>query len=118
MIRRLDHSARYSPGVVSIVISREAPAHMPDSVIDELKSREHNGIITLPKKSPPASLVGFCKGDRIRVRTGILRGCFGLYEGQAPHDRNYVLMTILGAAGIVRLIASFPTSDCGCWSSP
>ena len=72
-----------------------------------VKGRERHGVITLPKKPSPASPVGFRKGDRVRIRTGILRGCFGLYEGQAPHDRICVLMTLLGA---VRPI-EFATTD-------
>jgi len=39
------HAARYSPGVISLIMDGEKPAREPDAVIDELKGRERDGII-------------------------------------------------------------------------
>ena len=44
------HAARFAPGVIGQIMDGERPARVPDNVIDELKGREHNGIIALPKK--------------------------------------------------------------------
>ena len=44
------HTARFAPGVIGQIMDGERPARVPDNVIDELKGREHNGIIALPKK--------------------------------------------------------------------
>ena len=44
------HTARFAPGVIGQIIDGEGPARVPDNVIDELRSREHNGLIVLPKK--------------------------------------------------------------------
>jgi transcription antitermination factor NusG len=38
------HAARYAPGVASIIMSGDVPARVPDAVIAELRSREHNGL--------------------------------------------------------------------------
>jgi hypothetical protein len=35
--------------------------------------------------------------ERLRIRTGPLRGLLGLYAGMGPRDRIMVLMSILGA---------------------
>jgi hypothetical protein len=50
----------------------------------------------LPKKPKLAAENGFSLNDRVRVRTGALRGFFGLYAGQAPRDRIRILMEMLG----------------------
>jgi transcription antitermination factor NusG len=92
------HAARFAPGVIGLIMDGERPARVPDAVIDGLRSRDRNGVITLPKKPEPGSRVDFQSGERLRIRTGPLRGLFGLYAGQAPHDRIMVLMQILGAS--------------------
>jgi transcription antitermination factor NusG len=68
---------------------------VPDRVIEELRSREKNGIIQLPKKPQPAGS-GFSLNERVRVRTGVMRGLFGLYAGQRPRNRVAILMQLLG----------------------
>ena len=92
------YSAHYAPGVIGFVMGGERPARVPDAMIDELKGRERKGIIKLPEKPKPGSRVDFQLNERLRIRTGPLRGLFGLYAGQAPHDRIMVLMQILGAS--------------------
>jgi transcriptional antiterminator RfaH len=92
------YSAHYAPGVIGFVMGGERPARVPDAMIDELKGRERKGIIKLPEKPKPGSRVDFQVNERLWIRTGPLRGLFGLYAGQAPHDRIMVLMQILGAS--------------------
>jgi transcription antitermination factor NusG len=90
------HAARFAPGVIGLIMDGERPARVPDAVIDGLRSRDRNGVITLPKKSEPGSRVDFQSGERLRIRTGPLRGLFGLYAGMAPRDRIKVLMDLFG----------------------
>ena len=45
--QRAGHVARFTPGVVGLIMDGKKPARVPD--IDELKGRERNGIIALPK---------------------------------------------------------------------
>jgi hypothetical protein len=51
-------------------------------------------LIVLPTRPPPASLIGFQPGERVRIRTGVFRGCFGLCENQParpdPHSDDAV----------------------------
>jgi transcriptional antiterminator RfaH len=95
------HSARWSIGVTAIIMDGVQPAKVPDGVIAEIRNRERNGAIELPK--PPGMKIG----DRVRVLGGPLVGFAGLYAGQAPHERVAVLLAVLGGQRRVVL----PKSD-------
>src|SRR3954462_15420620 len=43
------HTARWCPGVVRLVLDGVAPARLPDGIIAELRAREINGAIELPR---------------------------------------------------------------------
>jgi transcription antitermination factor NusG len=91
------HAARWAPGVVRLVSSGSAPAKVPMSVIDDLKSREVNGYVVLPQAQ------GLKPGDRVRVVRGLLQGQIGLVAGMQPRQRVEVLLTLLGASRSVVL---------------
>jgi transcriptional antiterminator RfaH len=84
------HAARWSPGVVRIVLDGGVPAKVPDRVIAELRERERGGIVQLPQAP------GMKPGDRVRVTRGPLQGHLGLYAGMKPRERVEVLLTLLG----------------------
>ena len=73
------------------------PAHVPDSVIDELRSRERNGLIELTKPRGPRV------GSRVKVTIGPFAGQLGIYAGMKPHQRVEVLLTLLGGQQRVSL---------------
>jgi transcription antitermination factor NusG len=78
-----------------LLMNGEHPAHVPDTVLDELRSREgRNGLITLPPPLSPAPR--FRPGDRVRIKSGALVGFKGLVEGLRPHERVAVLLQLLG----------------------
>ena len=86
------HAARWSPGVVRLVSSGGAePAKVPVSVIEDLQSRERNGLVVLPKPS------GLTRGDRMQVIHGPLKGSIAIYQGMRGRQRVKVLLTVLGA---------------------
>jgi transcriptional antiterminator RfaH len=91
------HSARWSPGVIRLVLDGMQPAKVPDKVIAELKGRERNGLIELLR--PP----GLHRGDRVLVRAGPFADRLALYDGQAPHERVAVLLTWLGSQRHIEL---------------
>ena len=62
------HAARFAPGVIGLIMDGERPARVPNNVIDELKGREHNGIIALPKKPQLDPRAGFQINDRCQVK--------------------------------------------------
>jgi transcriptional antiterminator RfaH len=93
-------AARWAPGTLGLIMNGEGPSRVPEAVIAELRSRERNGLIELPK-SPKLR-----RGDAIRVIHGPLQGLRGLYEGMKPHERVAVLLRILGARQRVELPAN------------
>jgi transcriptional antiterminator RfaH len=84
------HGARWCPGVMSLIMNGDGPARVPDAVIAELRSRERDGLIELPKPR------GLKPGDRVRIISGPFRERLALYAGQTAHERVAVLMQLLG----------------------
>jgi hypothetical protein len=70
---------------VKFILDGERPAKVPPSVIDDLKSREHNGYVVLPQAG------GLRRGDRVRILRGPFADQIALYEGQAAAERVAVL---------------------------
>jgi transcriptional antiterminator RfaH len=91
------YSARWSPGVVRLVMDGEAPAHVPDAVIAEIRSRERNGLVELPKPR------GLAPGTRVRVVSGPLSAQIGMLAALRPHERVLVLLRLLGGEQRVEL---------------
>jgi|SRR5262245_28534324 len=91
------HTARWSPGVIRLVMDGPAPARVPDAVIAEIKARESNGLVELPRRE------AFRVGDAVRVSHGPFAGLRGLYAGQRSHERVLVLLALLGGQQRVEL---------------
>jgi transcriptional antiterminator RfaH len=85
------HTARWSPGVIRLVLDGDRPARVPDQVIANLRGRERNGLIELPPPPP-----GFHRGDRVRITRGAFVGQLAVFEGMRPHERVAVLLQLLG----------------------
>jgi transcriptional antiterminator RfaH len=86
------HAAKTAPGVTRLVMDGLTPARVPDRVIEELRGKERNGVIELPK--PPPRLR---PGGRVKVVQGPFRGHLGLCVGMTPHERVTVLLSLLGS---------------------
>src|SRR5215471_14517515 len=89
--------ARWSAGVRRLVMDGEQPARVPDAVIAEIKSRERNGFVELPK------LHGLKPGMRVRVISGPLGEQIGMLAALRPHERVLVLLQLLGGERPVEL---------------
>ena len=92
------HAARWAPGVIRLVTSGGAePAKVPVSVIDDLRSRERNGFVQLPRQR------GLQRGDRVRITQGLFNQHLAIYEGMRGGQRVEVLLTFLGTQQRVTL---------------
>jgi len=92
--------ARWSAGVRRLVMDGEVPARVPDAVIAEIKSRERNGFVELPKPR------GFVPGMRVRVIGGPLQNQIGLLGALRARERVMVLLNLLGGQQRVELARS------------
>jgi transcriptional antiterminator RfaH len=85
------HAARWCPGVVRLVMDGLQPAKVPDAVIEEIRGRERNGAVELPKRR-------LQYGDRVKILAGPFRGHLAVYAGLSGPERVAVLLQILGGA--------------------
>ena len=90
-------TARWSPGVRRLVMDGEQPARVPDEVIADIRSRERNGLVELPKPR------GLMPGMKVRVISGPLHDQIGLLVLLKPHERVLVLLQLLGGQQRVEL---------------
>src|SRR5215831_3459401 len=74
-------NARWSPGVVRLVMDGLVPARVPENVIAEIRGRERNGFVELPKPR------GLAPGMRVKVLQGPLHDRIGLVAGLRAHER-------------------------------
>jgi transcriptional antiterminator RfaH len=91
------HAARWAPGTLGLVMNGICPGHVPDKVITEIRARERNGLVELPKRDE------FKPGERVRIVAGAFTGQLGLYAGMRPHERVLVLLALLGGQQRVEL---------------
>jgi transcription antitermination factor NusG len=73
------------------------PAKVSDDVIADLRSREREGVIELPK--PP---LRFKPGDPVRVIRGPFVERVGLVQGLRGADRVAILLGSLGRVDLAR----------------
>ena len=90
-------NARWSAGVRRLVMDGEHPAHVPDDVITETRSRERNGLVE------PVKPRGLTPGMRVRVVSGLLTEQIGMLAVLRPHERVLVLLQLLGGQQRVEL---------------
>jgi transcriptional antiterminator RfaH len=92
------HRVRRTPGVLRLVLDGERPAHVPERVIAEIRSKELNGFVQLPKQRGE-----FERGDKVLVTKGPFEGHQGLFAGMRPHARVEVLLAMLGSQRAIEL---------------
>jgi transcriptional antiterminator RfaH len=93
-------SARWSPGVAGLIMNGEQPAVVSDQIIDEIRSRERNGLVELVRPR------GLRPGTRVRVISGPLSERIGMLALLKPHERVVVLLQMLGGQQRVDLAQS------------
>jgi transcription antitermination factor NusG len=94
-----------SPGVAAVVKFGATPARCPDEEIAQLLARaDPDGIIRL-NRSPIASGHVFEPGAPVMIAGGPFRGLAGIYGGQTAHERELILLDVLGRATPVDVAA-------------
>jgi transcriptional antiterminator RfaH len=83
------HRARWCPGIRRLVMDGLQPARVPDTVIEEIRSRERNGAIELPRRR-------LKPGDPVRLLAGPFKDRHAIYSGMSGPERVAVLLQILG----------------------
>jgi transcription antitermination factor NusG len=91
------HTARWAPGVCRLVTNGDGrPAIVAEAIISEIRARERNGLVELPKPQLEP-------GAKVRIVEGPLAGLQGLVAGMKPRARVEVLLALLGGQQRVAL---------------
>jgi transcriptional antiterminator RfaH len=88
-------TARWAPGVRGLVMDGTQPAAVNDRIIAEIRARERNGVVVLPKRE-------LRRGDAVRVISGPLRELTGLVANMKPQERVELLLAALGRVTLRR----------------
>jgi len=94
------HKLFSTVGISRLLMTGNEPSKVPDGLVEQLRSRERNGLIQLPKHR-------FTIGQRVEVGGGLFVGAKGLYQGMTSKQREIVLLDNLGckvelASGLLR----------------
>ena len=77
-------------GVARLVCNGDRPAAVPPGIVDEIADRAgEDGLIELRERP-------LRKGDALRIISGALSDCHGLFERMADRDRVVLLLDLLG----------------------
>src|SRR6516162_5996834 len=90
-------AARWTAGVINLIMDGAAPARVPDAVIAEIRGREVGGLIELV---PPASLR---RGVRVRILRGPFSDHLAIFADMRPRQRVEILLQLLGGEQRVTL---------------
>jgi transcriptional antiterminator RfaH len=93
------HTARWAPGTLGLIMDGTGPAKVADAVIEEVRRREVNGLIELPKAS-------LHRGARVRILRGPFSGHLAIFADMKPRQRVEVLLQLLGGEHRVALPAA------------
>ncbi len=78
---------KYTRGVKKVVGVREVPVPIPDEVIQEIKSREVNGLIEIDKYGEKPEV-----GDEIEVVEGPLKGLRGVFKKELTAKERVLIL--------------------------
>ena len=100
VFERMQYTLEHSPGVAGIVSAGKEPCAVHPSIIEEIRSREQDGIIRLnPKKLQPRV--------RVTVSAGFFRGIEAVFERYlSGTERAAILLDTIGGANIRAVVRS------------
>ena len=91
------HAARWALGTLGLIMDGIQPAKVPDPVIEEIRSRERDGLIDLPKPLP------LRRDARVRILRGPFTGHLAIFADMRPRQRVEILLQLLGGEQRVTL---------------
>ena len=91
------HAARWSIGVIGLIMNGIQPARVPDNVIAEIRGREVDGLIELAPSLP------LRHGARVRILRGPFTGHLAIFADMRPRERVEILLQLLGGEQRVTL---------------
>ena len=91
------HAARWSVGIIGLIMDGIRPARVADAVIAEIRGREVGELIEL---APPSPLR---PGARVRILRGVFRDHLAVYADMKPRERVEILLQLLGGEQRVTL---------------
>lgn len=92
------YSINSTLGISRLLLTNDnKPAVVPDTVIEELRSREAKGLISLPSQGR------FNQGENVRLADGPFAGYIGIHAGMRDADRARVLIELLGRSTLVEV---------------
>jgi transcriptional antiterminator RfaH len=94
------YAVRWTPHVTRLLMSGDKPAQLPEAAVEQIRKRETDGIVRLATFTPRLK-----KGQQVRIVRGSFEGRLALYDGQSSHERERVLLELLGQMVPVELPA-------------
>ena len=91
------HAARWTAGVINLIMDGVGPARVPDAVIAEIRSREVGGLIELAPSLP------LRRDARVRILRGPFTGHLAIFADVRPRERVEILLQLLGGEQRVTL---------------
>jgi len=86
---------KYTRGVKAVVGTETGPIPLPDRVIDEIRSREVDGLVVIPHGAGTPR-----EGDEIEVTEGPLKGLRGIFKQElSGRERVLILLNYVSYQG-------------------
>jgi len=84
-------------GIVGLLRTGDRPARITDQAIEEIRAREHGGVVHLPERPR------WQAGDQVLIGAGAFFGQIGLFDGMSARERVFVLLGLFGRQARVEL---------------
>jgi transcriptional antiterminator RfaH len=78
-------------GIIGVIMRGTEPDFVPNRVIAEIRARESDGLVVLPKAKPQIGI-----NSTVRVTNGPLCGHVGIVAGMREQQRVRVLLELMG----------------------
>jgi len=91
------HFVQRTPGVVGILSAGDEPSEVDESVIQEIRGREKDGVVELPRRT-------FSPGETVSIVGGPLRGINAIFDRYMSGTQRVALLIDLIAGANVRTI--------------